>query len=292
MWYDSINNLDAEVFAVGVIITVAIEKGGVGKTATVTNLAAVYAKQGKRVLVVDMDTQCNSTYFLTGNKKRQNKYRTCGVAELLRVYDQGVDYSRYIKETQIPNLYIIPSNAATSTIPTILQALNNDYDSGENTFLALSLNALLEKNPFDYVIIDTPPNMELQTTNALVACDYLLIPFNCEEQALDGLQDTDQLRKRLEQSEDAKIDLLGIVMTMVERASLTKEMRTQIEESEYGKYLFKTEIRKGQAVKDSGTYGKPVVITSPSSNPAKDYVTLAAEIEKRILDREANRQWR
>lgn len=270
-----------------VIIAVAIEKGGVGKTATVTNLAAVYAKQGKRVLVIDMDTQCNTTYFLTGNKKRQNIYRNCGVAEMLRVYAQGVDYSRYIKKTQIENLYIIPSNAATATIPAILQAMIPDYEGSDitvNKFLALTLDTLLEEQDFDYVLIDTPPNMELQTTNALVACDYLLIPFNCEEQALDGLQDTDQLRRRLEESENASIELLGIVMTMVERASLTKDMRSQIEQSEYGKCLFKTEIRKGQAVKDSGSYGIPVVVASPSSNPAKDYVMLANEIEKRIKE--------
>lgn len=270
-----------------VIIAVAIEKGGVGKTATVTNLAAVYAKQGKRVLVIDMDTQCNTTYFLTGNKKRQNIYRNCGVAEMLRVYAQGVDYSRYIKKTQIENLYIIPSNAATATIPAILQAMIPDYEGSDitvNKFLALTLDTLLEEQDFDYVLIDTPPNMELQTTNALVACDYLLIPFNCEEQALDGLQDTDQLRRRLEESENASIELLGIVMTMVERTSLTKDMRSQIEQSEYGKCLFKTEIRKGQAVKDSGSYGIPVVVASPSSNPAKDYVMLANEIEKRIKE--------
>lgn len=275
----------------GVIIAVAIEKGGVGKTATVTNVAAVLAKQGNRVLVIDMDAQCNSTYFLTGNKKRQNDYRNCGIAEMLRVYDQGADYSRYVKETQIENLYIVPSNAATATIPSILNILAESYKQNVNNFLALSLEELLAAIPFDFVFIDTPPNLELQTTNALVACDCLLIPFNCEEQALDGLQDTDELRQRLERDEDAEIKLLGIVMTMVERSSLTREMKEMIQKSQYGPYLLKTEIRKGQAVKDSGTYGKPVVVSNPNSNPAKDYVKLAEEIVQRIHEIEENESW-
>lgn len=262
------------------IITVAIEKGGVGKTATVTNLAATYAKQGKRVLAIDMDTQCNTTYFLTGYKKNQNKFQNRGVAELLRVYGQDISPMKYVQETQFENLYIIPSNAATASLPDILTLLAKNYKEDINNFLALSLEELTDK--FDYIIIDTPPNLELPTTNALVACDYVLIPFNCEEQALDGLQNTDEMRRRLEEDNDADIFLLGIVLTMVERAALTKEMRSQLQNSVYGQYLFKSEIRKGQAVKDSATYGQPVVVSAKSSNPAKDYVELAAEIEKRI----------
>lgn len=266
----------------GVVITVAIEKGGVGKTATVTNLAAVYAKQGKKVLVIDMDAQCNSTYFMTGNKKRQNEYRGKGVAEMLRVYGQQVDLNRYIQPTQIENCYIIPSNAATNSIPEILNLLHRDYEVNQNAFLAYTLAPLQDE--FDYILIDTPPSLDLLTTNALVACDYVLIPFNAEEQALDGLQDTNEIRLRLEKEVDATINLLGIVFTMVEsRSTLTKIMKdTLLQDERYAPCVLKTEIRKGQSVKESSTYGLPVVISAPSSNPAKDYVTLAKELEKRI----------
>ena len=265
------------------IITVAIEKGGVGKTATVTNLAAVFASQGKRTLVIDVDSQCNSTYFLTGYKKNQNMFRNKGVAEMLRVYGQNIDPMHYVQETQMENLYIIPSNAATASIPDILSLLARDYRESENRFLAYCLEPLVDN--FEYIIIDTPPNLELATTNALVACDYVLIPFNCEEQALDGLQNTDEVRKRLEKEEEASIQLLGIVLTMVERAALTRDMREMLEQSIYGPYLLKTEIRKGQAVKESSSYGKPVVVTNKSSNPAKDYVALADEINT-IIDKQ------
>ena len=266
----------------GVVITVAIEKGGVGKTATVTNLAAVYAKRGKKVLVIDMDAQCNSTYFMTGNKKRQNEYRGKGVAEMLRVYGQQVDLKRYIQPTQIENCYIIPSNAATNSIPEILNLLHRDYEVNQNAFLAYTLAPLQDE--FDYILIDTPPSLDLLTTNALVACDYVLIPFNAEEQALDGLQDTNEIRLRLEKEVDATINLLGIVFTMVEsRSTLTKIMKdTLLQDERYAPCVLKTEIRKGQSVKESSTYGLPVVISAPSSNPAKDYVTLAKELEKRM----------
>lgn len=266
----------------GVVITVAIEKGGVGKTATVTNLAAVYAKQGKKVLVIDMDAQCNSTYFMTGNKKRQNEYRGKGVAEMLRVYGQQVDLNRYIQPTQIENCSIIPSNAATNSIPEILNLLHRDYEVNQNAFLAYTLAPLQDE--FDYILIDTPPSLDLLTTNALVACDYVLIPFNAEEQALDGLQDTNEIRLRLEKEVDATINLLGIVFTMVEsRSTLTKIMKdTLLQDERYAPCVLKTEIRKGQSVKESSTYGLPVVISAPSSNPAKDYVTLAKELEKSI----------
>ena len=266
----------------GVVITVAIEKGGVGKTATVTNLAAIYAEQGKKVLVIDMDAQCNSTYFMTGNKKRQNIYRGKGVAEMLRVYGQQVDLSRYIQPTQIENCWIIPSNAATNSIPEILNLLHRDYEINPNAFLAYSIAPLQEE--FDYIFIDTPPSLDLLTTNALVACDYVLIPFNAEEQALDGLQDTNEIRMRLEKEVDATIKLLGIVFTMVEaRSSLTKVMRDALLQDErYADSVLKTEVRKGQSVKESSTYGMPVVLSAKTSNPAKDYVKLAAELEKRI----------
>ena len=135
---------------------------------------------------------------------------------------------------------------------------------------------------YDYVLIDTPPNLEVMTASALLAADYLLMPFNAEEQALDGLQNTDELRRRLEQQEDAEIQLLGILLTMTERTAYTNYMRQQVAESEYGKYLLKTEIRKGTAIKESATIGQPAVLCAASSNPAKDYVALYEELKARM----------
>ena len=262
-----------------ITVTVAVEKGGVGKTTTCVNLAAAMAAAGKKVLAVDMDTQANCTYFLTGNKKRTEAYKNRGVAEMLRAYGL-VEPGAFIHPTQIPGVDIIPSNAASVTLPETLNTLAQNYADSKNRFLAYCLAKVSEG--YDYVLIDTPPNLEVMTASALLAADYLLMPFNAEEQALDGLQNIDELRRRLEQQEDAEIQLLGILLTMTERTAYTNYMRQQVAESEYGKYLLKTEIRKGTAIKESATIGQPAVLCAASSNPAKDYVALYEELKARM----------
>lgn len=262
-----------------ITITVAVEKGGVGKTTTCVNLAAAMAAAGKKVLAVDMDTQANCTYFLTGNKKRTEIYKNRGVAEMLRAYGL-VEPQAFIHSTQIEGIDIIPSNAASVTLPDILGTLAQNYADSKNRFLAYCLEKV--RDGYDYVLIDTPPNLEVMTTSALVAADYLLMPFNTEEQALDGLQNTDELRRRLESQENAQIDLLGILLTMTERTAYTNYMRKQVQDSDYGRYLLQTEIRKGTAIKESATIGQPAVICAASSNPAKDYLALYQELSDRM----------
>lgn len=262
-----------------ITITVAVEKGGVGKTTTCVNLAAVMAAAGKKVLAVDMDTQANCTYFLTGNKKRSEAYKNQGVAEMLRAYGL-VEPKTFIHPTQIEGVDIIPSNAASVTLPDTLNTLAQNYADSKNRFLAYCLEKV--SDGYDYVLIDTPPNLEVMTASALLAADYVLMPFNTEEQALDGLQNTDELRRRLEQQEEAEISLLGILLTMTERTAYTNYMRQQVAESDYGKYLLKTEIRKGTAVKESATIGQPAVVCAAASNPAKDYVALYQELKERM----------
>ena len=158
-----------------ITVTVAVEKGGVGKTTTCVNLAAAMAAAGKKVLAVDMDTQANCTYFLTGNKKRTEAYKNRGVAEMLRAYGL-VEPGAFIHPTQIPGVDIIPSNAASVTLPETLNTLAQNYADSKNRFLAYCLAKVSEG--YDYVLIDTPPNLEVMTASALLAADYLLMPFN------------------------------------------------------------------------------------------------------------------
>lgn len=262
-----------------ITITVAVEKGGVGKTTTVTNLAILMARDGKRVLAVDMDGQANTTFFLTGNKKRDDAYRNKGVAEMLRAHSL-VEPGHFISHSKYENLDIIPSNAATNTIPEILETLVRSYGDSKNRYLAYCL-AEVEEN-YDYIIIDTPPNLDIYTRCALAACDYLLIPFNSEEQVLDGLQDTDEQRRRIMEAEDADIRLLGIVGTMVDRTGYTNYMHEQLRQSVYAPYLFENTVRRGVAVREGSSVAEAVVEYAPTSNPAKDYVAVYEELKERI----------
>ena len=260
------------------IITVAIEKGGVGKTSTVVNLAALTAMDGKRTLVVDMDSQANTTYMLTGENKMSMAFRDRGIFDMIRAH--GLKPTKdFISKTQIENLDIIPSNAQTPKTVGMLQILENGKTS-QNIFLLLCLAEVADD--YDYIIVDTPPSRDALTMNALVASDYVLIPCKCDNFSLDSLSTTYEICSMLSESENTEIKIIGIVLTIVERTALTQTIREELRESEYGTELLQTEIRKGQVVSDSTRFASPVVIYAKSSTPAKDYVSLYHELMERI----------
>ena len=262
-----------------IVITVAIEKGGVGKTATATNLAALMAMEGKKVLAVDMDGQANTTYMLTGKKKIDGAFKNHGVFDMLRAYEL-VSPRNFIAPTNIPGLDILPSNTDTPQAIGQLEALSNPTGESENVFLAYCLAEVADA--YDYIIIDTPPARDTLTSAALYASDYVLIPLKCDDLAVEGLQTTYSFMRKLEQKEEIEIKLLGIVLTIVERTALTTAIRDELQDSEFKNDMLKTVIRKSQAVSDSTRLGAPVVICLKNSNPSKDYRALYEELKKRI----------
>ena len=237
------------------------------------------AQDGKRVLVVDMDAQGNCTYTLTGARVTDNTFDRAGVYDMFRAY--GISGTQnYISRTQFDNIDIIPANGNTPMAAKQLQILEQSESTSINMFLAMCLAQVAGK--YDYILIDTPPSRDVMVTNALMASDFVLIPCVCDDYSRDSVYRTVAMCQQLEHDEGEKIDVLGIILTMVEKTALTEVIRNELRESQLGSKLFAAEIRKGQAVKDSTRLGAPVVLCARSSNPAKDYAKVYAELKTRV----------
>ena len=154
------------------ILTTAIEKGGTGKTTTVVNLAALMAAEGKRVLVVDMDQQANTTYMLTQHKKAENFYKGHGLVNMFMNFDLGgMDLAPYIHPTNVEGVHIIPSTAQTPRAVHQLDLLADEYKMKNYTFLIHCLANI--NDDYDYIVIDTPPardNLTMRCQNRHFRC--------------------------------------------------------------------------------------------------------------------------
>ena len=186
----------------------------------------------------------------------------------------------YISRTQFDNIDIIPANGNTPMAAKQLQILEQSESTSINMFLAMCLAQVAGE--YDYILIDTPPSRDVMVTNALMASDFVLIPCVCDDYSRDSVYRTVAMCQQLEHDEGEKIDVLGIILTMVEKTALTEVIRNELRESQLGSKLFAAEIRKGQAVKDSTRLGAPVVLCARSSNPAKDYAKVYAELKTRV----------
>ena len=265
-----------------ICITIAIEKGGVGKTATTVNLAGAMARDGKKVLVVDTDVQANSTFLLTGHTLMENVYPKNGLFDMIRAF--GILPAKtYISPTQFENIDIIVSNKSTPLIPNQLSTLAESNQMKETDFLWTSLGEIDED--YDYILIDTPPAHDnILVQSAMIASDYVIIPVKYEEQCIQSLVTTYNVMKKLEQDEEIEINLLGILPTTVEQTALTNYYREELAQGFFKDKMFKTYIRKGNAINESNLYAKPCVLGEKTRNskPAKDYLAFYEEIRQMI----------
>ena len=267
------------------VIAIAAEKGGVGKTSMNVNVAMILAKMGKRVLVCDLDEQANTTYMLTGVKKKTDEFKGKGIYDMLRAFNIK-DPIEYLYKTEYDNIWILPSNNQTPLASNQLITLEEENSESRFRFFMYCLNSLDDK--FDYILCDTAPARNSLTMSALVASEYVMVPCVCDDFSMDALETTYNLMTKLSKEENVKITLLGVVLDIVEKYLLTDVVRETLKQSFYANQLFKAEIRKGQAVKDSLTIGKPVVISAPKSGPSRDYAAVTKEMLERISKMEKN----
>ena len=245
-------------------IAVANQKGGVGKTTTAVNLAAIIASWGNRVLLVDADPQGNAT---SGSGIQRGSFRR-GLYHSL-VLDQPLTTVKL--PTSIPSLHVVPSNKDLAGAEIEL------VEIAQREFRLKSLLAGVESD-YDYIIIDCPPSLGLLTLNALTAAKSLLVPIQCEYYALEGVTELFDTLARIRRLHNPGLMIEGLLLTMYdERTNLSAAVAADLRDF-YGLQVFQTVIPRNVRLAEAPSHGKPIISYDAHSKGAEAYSSLAREI--------------
>jgi chromosome partitioning protein len=252
---------------VGDIIACANQKGGVGKTTTVINLAAYLALAGRRVLVVDLDPQGNATSGLGVD-------RSNGASSIYPALVDPATASTVIQPTQIENLSLIPSGQDLAGAEVELVGVPQ-----RERKLSAALSPL--RRTFDFIILDCPPAVGLLTVNALTAADAVLVPIQCEYYALEGLGQLLATIDLVRDNLNPRLRLGGVLLTMYDaRTTLSADVAAEVRRHLNGT-VYETIVPRSVRLAEAPSYGRPIVRYSPESRGAQAYAALAEEVLRR-----------
>jgi len=251
------------------ILSVANQKGGVGKTTTSVNLAACIAERGKSILLIDFDAQANATSGLGLEK-------TEGVS-LYPVLLGQADPRDFIRPTAYKRLDIIPAEVNLAGAEIEVARLDRYLHR-----LREALQPLIDEGRYDFILIDCPPSLGILTMNALCASNGLIMPIQCEYYALEGLSVMVRLIQQLKESNaNPNLEVEGIIMTMFDsRTNLAQQVVQQVTEY-FGDKVYKTVIPRSVRLSEAPSYGKPVIEYDKHCTGSAAYRSLAKEFLKR-----------
>lgn len=250
------------------VIVIANQKGGVGKTTTAINLSAACAMQGKKVLLIDLDPQSNSSLSFIDPASVNG-----GAYELFTELDKP--FESFVYETNVKKLDLVPARISLAKLEA---KLIGDFDA------AFRLRDRIEsiRSNYDLIIIDTPPTLGMITVNALVAANYVLIPIQSSYFALEGTDDLLETIEKVRSRPNPELSLLGVLVTLVDRrTALSKDVEAHIR-NVFGPKTFKTVITRSVRLEESPAHKQSIFSYAPKSSGAVEYQSLSKEVLKRV----------
>ncbi len=245
------------------VIAVANQKGGVGKTTTAVNIASCIAAKGKRVLLVDLDPQGNTTSAY-GIMKRGLEHSTYSV-----ILDNDNIRGAIVKTKY--KVDVLPSSTKLAGAVVELVEMENRHAR-----LRTALNRV--NDDYDFIFIDCPPALDLLTINALSAADTVLVPIQCEFFALEGLSELMNTIRLVKQHYNKYIDIEGVLLTMYDaRLNLTLQVVAEVKKY-FPNKVYKTTIPRNVRLSEAPSFGEPINFYDPASKGAKSYMELADEV--------------